>query len=930
MHLTTNRSIPSAFRAALFVTGVAALLCCCLACSFAQAAYPVYDFAAAGSTLGWAAAHDVRRILPTAGGLQIDIGGPDPYIIGPACDLPADQPLWLHIRLKSEQGGSAQLFYFTDTPTEKSSVHFDCRAGAWSDLDIPLPSLGPATRFRFDPPGDGGACIVARMSFSARTLYKEPNWPAPDPPAPVNENLAVQSRALRIVLATARWNDFIVQVDGKPIAIGYNRPLIGVLRDDGVHWVDLGEEVHDGGVRRNGRQLIATVTLKEPDGAAWTVRQTFTPGPPSEMVKGAGAIDIRTDITVDRDRSLLYLPALMLLPGSGSFGANKEHALFAGLEYLDKNELSSSEADIIGPGARRQTPAASKITLPLMAIQNDGRYLALSWQPDIHFSALFDSPDRHFNSGGHVMGLIFPGSDGANRAEGSLLPYKARMLRAGETLALHATLFGGVGASVAPAVQQYVESRGLPRLPRSGKTLKDYVRLAEKGWQSAGAGAEGAYRHALPSTFSPQQAADAAAALAWLAAQAGDPTASERLQSAARTAIERTPPSERYDSGIGHIRTPAAALVFGPVEESIDRARAIARDLNTRFQPDGTVLYVPSPGGADLGRTHFAREANGLAAQIVATMLDAAAYCGDLTLIDAALKRLDGLDRFANSAPRGAQTWEVPLHTPDILASAHLTRAYTTGYALTGQARYLEAARYWAWTGVPFVYLTPPLTGAVDAKPGEPPARADASSDPIGLYATIAVYGATQWVAPNWMGLPVQWCGMVYAESLYRLARVDSNPIWKTLADGITTSGIQQSWPIGADALRQGLLPDSFNLTLQHRNDPAINPATVLVGAARLYTGAPLYDMQGFPAARAAVHAPGTIRPLRDTRNALTFRVEGWPQASYNVLVSGLSAAPSVRVDGKTLMLDSRNRYRSETGSLILTLTGAASIDIRW
>ena len=38
-------------------------------------------------------------------------------------------------------------------------------------------------------------------------------------------------------------------------------------------------------------------------------------------------------------------------------------------------------------------------------------------------SALFDSPDRIFNSDGHAMGIVFPGSKPAEREDGALLPY---------------------------------------------------------------------------------------------------------------------------------------------------------------------------------------------------------------------------------------------------------------------------------------------------------------------------------------------------------------------------------------------------------------------------------------------------------------------------------------------------------------------------
>src|SRR5207253_5582314 len=133
------------------------------------------------------------------------------------------------------------------------------------------------------------------------------------------------------------------------------------------------------------------------------------------------------------------------------------------------------------------------------------------------------------------------------------------------------------------------------------------------------------------------------------------------------------------------------------------------------------------PNGVDYGQTHWAPDANGLTADVVATLLEAAVFSGDCSLISDGLRYLKAMDKFRNTVPRGAQTWEIPLHTPDILASAHLVRAYTLGYELTGDQDFLEQARYWAWTGVPFVYLVDP------------------AGKPIGLYGTIAVFGANQW-----------------------------------------------------------------------------------------------------------------------------------------------------------------------------------------
>ena len=162
--------------------------------------------------------------------------------------------------------------------------------------------------------------------------------------------------------------------------------------------------------------------------------------------------------------------------------------------------------------------------------------------------------------------------------------------------------------------------------------------------------------------------------------------------------------------------------------------------------------------------------------------------------------------------PRGAQTWELPLHTPDILAAAYLVGAYVRGYQLTGRQEYLALARRWALSGVPFVYQW--------------------GCRPIMPYATVPVFGATNWRAPNWMGLPVQWCGTVYAYWLCKLARYDRTIDWRTLARGILLAGEQMQYPGDERAdddarSRAGCLPDVFHLADQQRAGPSINPCAL-------------------------------------------------------------------------------------------------------
>jgi hypothetical protein len=454
-----------------------------------------------------------------------------------------------------------------------------------------------------------------------------------------------------------------------------------------------------------------------------------------------------------------------------------------------------------------------------------------------------------------------------------------------------------------------VKLRGWPELPQSGLSLNDYVKLAASGWLTSKCRETNFYRHAFWPGFKPQPAADAAVYETWLAGVSTDSAQAKALREAANGALSAVSSNDYYHSAISHVRVPAAPLVFGAVREATEAARQSARAQLRRFAADDSVPYHPNSKGVDYGKTHFAPDANGLTAQVVASLLESAAFCGDRELIDQAVKKLRALDKFQNTVPRGAQTWEVPLHTPDILASAHLVRAYTLGYELTGEKNFLDRAVYWAWTGVPFVYLTNP-TGQT-----------------VGLYTTIAVLGATSWKAPVWFGQPVQWCGLVYADALYRLAERDAAGPWKKLADGITTAGLQQTWRAN-DAQRAGLLPD-FYLLKPHRSDgPAINPGTIGANATRLYGRGSLYDFRALRQARLLVHAPGEIKIESETPQRAVFKVLGWPAEPYFVLVNGVEKPPRVlEADGMAITPES---FDAKAGHVILKVAGQPRVRIEW
>jgi hypothetical protein len=143
--------------------------------------------------------------------------------------------------------------------------------------------------------------------------------------------------------------------------------------------------------------------------------------------------------------------------------------------------------------------------------------------------------------------------------------------------------------------------------------------------------------------------------------------------------------------------------------------------------------------------------------------------------------------------PEGAQTWELHLHVPDVLAVPYLIDINLGAYDLTGDAGYLQEANRWAWTGLPFTYLWNPYYR------------------PIMRYGTIPVFGVTFHDVQSWFGVIVHWNGLVYAHSLLDLAErcpCDGPMDWRRFALGIIRHGMQEQM---TDGPYMGMYPDAFS-----------------------------------------------------------------------------------------------------------------------
>jgi len=189
----------------------------------------------------------------------------------------------------------------------------------------------------------------------------------------------------------------------------------------------------------------------------------------------------------------------------------------------------------------------------------------------------------------------------------------------------------------------------------------------------------------------------------------------------------------------------------------------------------------------------------GYAARKAAFLLDYARLTGDRKTLAAAEKTLAVLAD--ESVPRGGFYWETPLHTPDILSAAYATWAFCRGYELTQKPKYLEKAKQFALSGLPFVYQW-----------GE--------EGKIRKYATVPMFGASH-RQRTWFGVAQPWSGVIYGYSLTLLAQHDSSIDWQTLATGILIAAEQMQHP---DGTFLGCLPDAFVLDSQTRLSPSLNP----------------------------------------------------------------------------------------------------------
>lgn len=788
-----------------------------------------WDYRGSSPLEPWQAQHDCE-LRTSPDGLVVRSRGADPFLARPVTI--DGGTLLVKMRLRSDSRGRGRVYWTTDQSPhqdESKAQSFTLEHdGQWHDVLVPIRVEGRLASLRLDPCQAPGEVTLATMTIErqieapvrvsrvelkkthvAITVHNHDGQVQQFTLWGQSHRLAAGTDlALQRLLDEGRPLEPVVidlACEGYPV---WRRTLFAYQTAAPVRWLAAATPNYllrvapDGSMAqliRNDRTVAVLAPIVHRDGDVPMLRPTID----RESVTLRGD-DIQVRLGWDETKPgeleiEVQAEGIVEGPVVRSIGSLKQ-GILAGVEHLGSGETSSSRLDLETPDHLRFAPDPLLLTQPLMSTRTDLGTVTLVWD-DMTLQPTYAVPNFFDGSADHRMAL-----------RGRRIVARVRL-----------------GDSLEDDIVWAVQRHGLPPVPARPRSEAEQRALCVRALSGPLRTAAG-WGHCVESQFGRHPFADMGST--WWRLTGEIPQLSELVP------------------GGAHLANPAIYFVTGRAQQWLDHQRSQAESLLAQQQTDGTFRY-----DGPYARGHFETTALGVCAVPARILLEYAQASGDARALEAGCRTLDAMRRF--DTPRGAQVWEVPLHTPDLLAAAHAVWAYVLGYELTGRSEYLDEARRWAVQGLPFVYLW--------------------GRYPVMIYGTTPVLGATNWTEPNWIGLPVQWVGGVYAYALVKLAAHDATLDWQHLATGILVAGEQMQYPDGENV---GLLPDSFELRGQERRPWNINPCGLVSLRMAL-------DGQVDSLSVATGDGLRVVSPFRVTLDGQTAVIEGRAETTYQILVNG-------------------------------------------
>ena len=519
-------------------------------------------------------------------------------------------------------------------------------------------------------------------------------------------------------------------------------------------------------------------------------------------------IDATTTLKANENINLYRFGAINLKAGEGSFGDDKNQALYPGLEWLVAGETSSSTMDIYPPNNIRFAPDPRWVTIPAMGVLSDASMLVgILWEATQEWSAgckmptsVFASPNFLNNQDNHRMDLFVPSLPDYVNANAIAASTPFKMNKDDEVQVVSRIIIDASADDMLTLVDHWLDMHGgFPSPAPLPRTVEEEFELSRRAYLNTLW--EDSCKCWYPVIdYSTCAHLPSFAYILWLDYKhTGSFNAKNRYTEAITEYLQKDPPGSMLGEVSGEYSWPAP-FVFGDWAPSIHKyIYSVSSNLSRQREDGSFPSYLGVP---DLGD----QEIRVLCptAKKACLLLQLGRQTKNNDFLSSGKLALDHIKQFV--VPRGAQTWEIPQHSPDILASAYAVKAYVAAYEAFRDIEYLEKAIYWARTGFPFLWLWNP------------------ENQEVMRYGSVAVYGATGF-SYSWLGLEVQWTGLAYAHALFELNKYDSTYPWFKIASGITISAMYQQQTGGE---LDGTYPDAWNTVTNQPQPFYINPENII------------------------------------------------------------------------------------------------------